>query len=184
MDAINQIVATNLKRVRDEQKLSLDKAAELTGVSKSMLGQIERGESNPTIQTIWKIANGLKVSLTSLIDLEKKETQVVKRSAVKPIPGDEGRIRIYPVFPFDEEKKFEIITLELTPGTHSPSEPHAPGCQEYIMVLEGAMTVKLGDETYRLDEGDAMRYKADQPHAYTMSATSEKMAKACMVITY
>ena len=51
MDNLNLIIANNLKRIRDERKLSLDKVADLTGVSKSMLGQIERGESNPTIST-------------------------------------------------------------------------------------------------------------------------------------
>ena len=68
MEDISQVIAKNLKEIREQRRLSLDRVAELTGVSKSMLGQIERGESNPTIQTVWKMANGLKVSLTALID--------------------------------------------------------------------------------------------------------------------
>ena len=63
MDDINKIVAENLREIRRLRKLSLDGLAELTGVSKSMLGQIEREESNPTLQTLWKIAAGLRVSL-------------------------------------------------------------------------------------------------------------------------
>src|SRR5690554_5668235 len=64
---IDLVIAKNLKAIRESKKLSLEKVAELTGVSKTMIGQIERGESAPTITTIWKIANGLKVSFTSLI---------------------------------------------------------------------------------------------------------------------
>ena len=58
MENFNIVFAKNLKRIREDRKLSLDKVADLTGVSKSMLGQIERGDSNPTITTVWKIANG------------------------------------------------------------------------------------------------------------------------------
>lgn len=60
LENIGHIVAENLKRLREERKLSLDAVAKCSGVSKSMLGQIERGVTNPTISTLWKIANGLK----------------------------------------------------------------------------------------------------------------------------
>lgn len=60
---IHLILANNLKLLREQRKLSLDKVAEMTGISKTMLGQIERGESSPSITTVWKIANGLKLSL-------------------------------------------------------------------------------------------------------------------------
>lgn len=68
MENINLILSKNLKYLRNERKLSLDKLADLTGISKTMLGQIERGESNPSITTVWKIANGLKISFTALIN--------------------------------------------------------------------------------------------------------------------
>ncbi len=60
MDKLNYVIAENLKRLREERKLSLDNVSRLSGVSKSMLGQIERGEVNPTVSTVWKISNGLK----------------------------------------------------------------------------------------------------------------------------
>jgi XRE family transcriptional regulator, regulator of sulfur utilization len=183
MDLINRVMAENLKKMREQRGMSLDRVAELTGVSKSMLGQIERGESNPTIQTVWKIANGLKVSLTAIIDTPVSETVVVKRSD-NPVQGDGGKLRIYPVFPFDAEKRFEVINLELEPGTHSPSEPHAAGTEEFLMVLEGQMTVTVGQETFTLETGDAIRYQADQPHTYSHTDQNNTLTKACMVITY
>lgn len=77
MEEINKIIGRNLKSFRITNKLSLERAAELTGVSKTMIGQIERGESSPTITTIWKIANGLKISFTSLIDNPQPDTKVI-----------------------------------------------------------------------------------------------------------
>ena len=66
MEKLNFVISQNLKRIREDMHWSLDKLSQETGVSKSMLGQIERGESNPTVATVWKISNGLKVSGTPL----------------------------------------------------------------------------------------------------------------------
>ena len=81
---LNEIIAVNLKRLRAERGFSLGKLSELSGVSKVMLSQIEKGESNPTINTLWKIAGGLQVSYTKLIDeqidaplLIRKEESVI-----------------------------------------------------------------------------------------------------------
>ena len=67
MDVTN-IVAANARKLREQKKLTLDAAAAVTGVSRSMLAQIEKGEVNPTISVLWKIANGYKVSFTSLLE--------------------------------------------------------------------------------------------------------------------
>ena len=76
---INNIVAENIKQIRNEKKLTLDAAAELTGVSRSMLAQIEKGDVNPTITVLWKIAVGYKLSFTSL--LEKKVKKYLSSNA-------------------------------------------------------------------------------------------------------
>ena len=60
------IVAKNIRRLREESKLSMDELSKLSGVSKSMLAQIERGEENPTISTLWKLSNGMKVPFDAL----------------------------------------------------------------------------------------------------------------------
>ena len=65
---LNEIIAANLNKLRTERNLSLGQLSGLSGISKVMLSQIEKGETNPTINTIWKIANGLKVPYTELID--------------------------------------------------------------------------------------------------------------------
>ena len=61
MESMNKIVARNVKTLREKSNLSMDQLVRLSGVSKSMLAQIEKGEANPTISTLWKISNGLKV---------------------------------------------------------------------------------------------------------------------------
>ena len=65
---VTTVVSANIKNIREKKKLTLDAAAEITGVSRSMLAQIEKGDVNPTISVLWKIANGYKVSFTSLVE--------------------------------------------------------------------------------------------------------------------
>lgn len=75
MKNLNSIIGSKLKEIRNKRELSLDEAAKLTGVSKAMLGQIERGQSNPTVSTLWKISTGLKVSFSFFIDEEQDELE-------------------------------------------------------------------------------------------------------------
>lgn len=182
VEDIGTIVANNLKGIRKDRKLSLDKVAELTDVSKSMLGQIERGESNPTIHTIWKIANGLKVSLTSLIVAKKLEILLVRKEDISPIIEDRGKFRLYPMFPFDDERRFEILNIEIDPGSLSTSEPHEENTIEHLTVHEGELTLRINEEEYKIKAGDGIRYFADQKHSY--GNLTEEMIKLSMVIYY
>lgn len=179
---LNAIISSNLRRIREEGGLSLDKVAKLTGVSKSMLGQIERGESNPTITTVWKIANGLKISFTSLMDESVPDAVIVSKEDVEPMEEDNGRYRLYPFFPYEEGRRFEVYKVEIEKGGYLGAEPHGSGTEEFITVFSGEITVKVGDDEYTVEEGNAIRFKADRPHSYHNSGMT--LAKAGMVINY
>lgn len=182
MENINLALAKNLKAIREQKKLSLDKVADLTGVSKTMLGQIERGESNPTVNTVWKIANGLKISFTALIYDPLPDTVVVSRSEVQPLAEDHGKFRIYPYFPFEDGRRFEVYTLEIDRGGYLSSEPHTEGTEEFITVFEGQMTIRFNQEEFTVESGGCIRFKADRPHGYHNSGTD--LVRASMVIYY
>ncbi len=182
MDDLNLLVAQNLKKIREEKKLSLDKLAELTGVSKSMLGQIERGESSPTIATVWKISNGLKVSFTTLINNPQPDTSLVRREAIHPMVEDGGRYRLYPYFPVEDGRRFEVYSIEIEPGGSLSAEAHAEGTHEFLTVFGGELTLSVGGQDYRVGKGDAIRFRADRPHTYR--STSEKLTRINLVIYY
>ena len=90
MDVTN-VVARNVKSIREHKKLTLDAAAAATGVSRSMLAQIEKGEVNPTISVLWKIANGYKVSFTCLIEDRAAAVSVIRQQNMAPLSEDDGR---------------------------------------------------------------------------------------------
>ncbi|WP_025681769.1 helix-turn-helix domain-containing protein [Paenibacillus massiliensis] len=182
MENINAIIAENVKKIRADKKLSLEKVAELTGVSKTMIGQIERGESTPTITTIWKIANGLKISFSSLIHQPQPDTTIVKRKDIRPLLEDGGRYRVYSMFSFDEERRSEVYNVEIDSGGSLDASGHIEGTEEWITVFDGELSLSVGNEEYTLHAGDAIRFKADRPHTYHNSGQS--MTRLSMILNY
>ena len=171
MDSLNAFVAQSLRRHRQERGWSLDRAAAQTGVSKAMLGQIERGESSPTLATLWKIASGFGLSLSSLLEpAQAVQPRLVKRSAheLRHQPTRDAML-VAPLFPFDPRLKFEMYELTLPPGYCRESEPHAPGVYEHVIVVAGRMELLAEAQWHPLQSGEAMAFAADSPHGYRNS---------------
>lgn len=166
VETISRIVAENLRRLREERKLSLDAVAKSSGVSKSMLGQIERGVTSPTVSTLWKIAYGLKISFMALLAKPEMDMEIVERDEAGPFLEDEGRYRLYVMFPFDTARKFEMFAVELDAGARFDAAPHQEGTQEFITVFEGTLTLGLNGEQQNIPAGDAVHFRADRPHVY------------------
>lgn len=181
MDVTNT-VANNAKQIRKQKKLTLDAAAEATGVSRSMLAQIEKGEVNPTISVLWKIANGYKVSFTSLLEESGEPVSIVRQTGIRPLYEDGGRYVNYPVFPFDEKKLFEIYRIAIEQGGSLSAQPHLKGTEEYITVFSGQVEIEVAEQKFLLAEGDAIRFCADVPHTYRN--TGEGRAQLSMLIYY
>jgi len=166
MKDLNLIIGNKLKDIRNKRNLSLDEVAKLTGVSKAMLGQIERGKSNPTVSTLWKIATGLKVSFSLFIDENQDDLKVIDKNDISPIIEDNNRMKLYPIFPFDSNKGFEIFTIELEPDCNHISTPHNDGVEEYIIVTEGKIEMDINGEKFILQKDNSIRFMANKPHSY------------------
>ncbi|GAB6106574.1 helix-turn-helix domain-containing protein [Fusibacter bizertensis] len=182
MDNLSRIISENLKRVREEKKISLDAVAKLSGVSKSMLGQIERCEVNPTVSTMWKIANGLKVSFSEFVNHTETNVELISIDQLEPLIEDDGRVRIYPTFSFDSTRRFEIYSVEFQKNGYLSTEPHLQGTQEFITVFSGELTVTVGEKSFVVEVGKAIRFKADEPHSYKNTGDSNCVLD--MVIFY
>ena len=166
LNVMNQIVAYNIKYLREKNKLSLDELSKLSGVSKSMLAQIERGEGNPTLSTLWKISNGMKVPFDALTVRPKASYVIVKTSEIQPLLEDEGRVKNYPIFPDDENRRFAVYYLELEPSSYWQSEPHLRGTMEFITVFSGTMEIEAADKRFIVTKGESIRFKGDTVHSY------------------
>ena len=143
-------------------------ASQKTGVSKAMLGQIERGESSPTIATLWKIASGFEVSFSYFLeDIHPVDSTLMHRSGgLQQIHVQDDKIRVMPLFTYDKPLNFEVFIIELLPGCEHLSPPHQNGVIEHVIVASGTMEVLVNNTWHRLKQREGLRFKADNPHGY------------------
>ena len=179
---VASVLAANARAIREEKKLTLDAAAAATGVSRSMLAQIEKGEVNPTISVLWKMANGYKVSFTSLVERPSDPVRLVRREELTPLTEDGGRYLNYPIFPFDEGTLFETYRIVIKSGGALAAQPHLAGAEEYITVFAGELELTVGEERFTLEKGDSIRFRADAAHRYRNPGTEE--TELSMLIFY
>lgn len=162
----NQIAAT-LKVARARRGWSLTQTAAKTGVSKAMLGQIERGESNPTVAVLWKIASGLNMAFSAFCPTPDPAQGGMRRTGVPtPVSAGETAMRVAPLFPYDARLGFEMLVVDVVPGGASASSPHAPGVIEHVIVVSGQLELEINGVRHLLAVGDGIRFAADCPHAY------------------
>ena len=165
MTDLNTIIGENIKQLRHRRDLTLDQVAALTGVSKSMIGQIERGNSAPTVTTLWKICNGLKVSFSSLMEACERESTVVSRASLTPLVR-KNVYRLFNYIPFNFKRKFEAFRMELLPGARHASEAHGDALEEFVYVTDGEAILETGETRHHLKANDMLRFNADQAHTY------------------
>jgi transcriptional regulator with XRE-family HTH domain len=166
-DELTATVGRNLRRHRVRRGLSLEKLATASGVSRSMLGQIELGQSAPTIKTLWRIAGALELPFAALMaDSGRSGTRVLTVAESKTLTSQEGTFTSRALFPFDGERKVEFYQLTLAPRSAEHADSHSPGTVENLVVAEGELDLTVGDERHHLGKDDSIVFEADVPHIY------------------
>lgn len=146
--------------------LSLSDVALRTGVSKTMLSQIERSESVPTLATVWKIANGLKIKFETLLDYTSKEYSVIDIEEMTPLKDDNEHFLIYCIFPFSPLTGFECFYGIIKPGAHYPAVDHRNSTKEHLVITQGEIDLVVGSNTYHLKAGCAIEFDPREDHTY------------------
>lgn len=182
MKELSQIVADNQRRLRSERGLSLEALARISDVSKTRLSQIERGEANPSMATLWQIANALGVVFSELVTPHEPESHLRRREDAPPVTTDDGRCRTYMLFPFESTYGFEYYASEFDPDGTVAAEPHPAGTQETITMMRGELQISTSAETVTLRPGDVFRFLADQEHVYTNMGPEQ--AEFLMIVAY
>lgn len=152
-----------IKRLRQQRGWSLDRAAQSTGVSKAMLGQIERGESSPTLNTLWKIARGYEVPFSELMAPMIGAEGSGPSASLEPAGGG---LSVRTLVPYDGAMQAELLELTLAPGHLRTSQPHETGVIEHVIVVQGALSVEVDGQWQALTAGEVFKFTADRPHSY------------------
>ncbi|MBR0151654.1 MAG: helix-turn-helix transcriptional regulator [Synergistaceae bacterium] len=161
-EQITRTIGVNLKRARLERGFSLDEVSSRSTVSKSMLSDIERGRKCPTVAVLYKICEGINISLPSLLKAPEKIVEVVKSKKLVR----KGEFNIQHMFRYDIETSMEITKAKLDPHTELTTDSHGNGVWEYVLVIEGVFTLVLDGETYDVKKGEAVKFLANRKHTY------------------
>lgn len=180
-------VGATIQVIRTEQKLSLDALSKRSGVSKSMLSQIERNLTNPTVAILWKLANALNVSVAEILALDEKapvppSISLTPAHSTPVIKNVDGTCELRILGPVDLAGKVEWYELTIQPSGILASDPHEKGSKEHLTVLAGQLIVKAGTAEQKLKLGDTARYSGDIHHSITNPGKTA--ATALMVIEY
>lgn len=157
-------LAERLRQARKVRGLSLDAASRLSGVSKSMVSQIERGESSPTVAVLWNLTQALGVDFAGLM-AGPGEIDVIHADQAPVLSRGGVRIRI--LSPAEAVGRHEVYDLHFAAGASLDSDPHAAGAREHLTVIDGHLALRSGKANASLSAGDTARYAADCPHAIT-----------------
>ena len=176
-------VGKNLHRLRSDRGLSLERLAQASGVSRAMLGQVELGQSAPTINVLWKIARALDVPFSALISSSApRGSRVLRAAQSKKLMSHDGTFVSRALFPFDAPRRVEFYELRFAPRAVELADPHPAGTTENLVVTAGKLEVEAGGERHALEAGDAIFFEADAPHAYRNPGGKE--ALVYLVMTY
>lgn len=130
--------------------MSLEQAAEQTGVSKSMLAQIEKGTANPSLGVLGKITSGLRIEFQRLIETPREDFCLVKPEALVPTKEIEGQYRVWTCFPYEDTRLVEIYRIDVEPGGVYMSGAHGENTREYLTVTDGELTVECRGHVQRI----------------------------------
>ena len=161
-------LGARIRLLRQQRRLTLDALAERSGVSRAMLSKIERGENNPTLVVVVKVALGLGVTTSQLIGVEERREVVLVPKERRMVFRDQDtgfeRQLLFPTF---EGNSIEFVRHVLPPGVTSGDMPaHKRGAEKYIVVERGRLKVVLPRAAYVLTEGDALYFECDVAHRF------------------
>ena len=177
-------IGPRIKAVRQERKLTLEKLAEISNISKSLLSDIERGKANPTIATLWSLTGALGLSLSDLVNNPSQSARdpvIFVTSYNTPQLGSlDGQCSLRILSPMDQAGRMEWYLLEFVGKGELRSDPHTPGTKEHLTVLSGHLTVESLGRKIDAAPGDTVRYPGDVDHVIINNA--EVPASAVLVV--
>jgi transcriptional regulator with XRE-family HTH domain len=184
-EAINENLGKRVKKLRGDRGWSLEELASASGVSRSMLSEIEREKANPTLTVTFRIARAFGLTLQELIESAEasaSKIQVIRASDRAQVFRSDKQHEIRTLSPLNLEKDVEFYEVTLRPGGALRSQPHFEGTREFLTVEEGSVRIESDQDTDELTKGDSGTYRADVAHAIVNTGKAD--ALVFLVVIY
>ena len=180
---LDQRIAERVRNLRSARGLTLEALADRSGVSRSMISLIERGEISPTAVLLERLATGLNVPLAALFDVPSASREPIARRADQPRWRDpaSGYIRRN-VSPAGFPTPIQIVEVEFPRGARVAFDTGVRDSRvhQQVWILEGAIEVTVGDDHHELEKGDCLAFVLDRP--VTFGNPTNKAARYAVVI--
>ena len=159
-------VGQEIQRLRLQHNLTLDQLASKSGVSKSILSQIERDRSNPTLSTIWRITKALESPLEEVLAAKEgaKYFEKLSQNATPEVISEDGNFRLRILGTLNSVSTVQWYEFTAEPGAELASEAHGTGSLESVTLCTGNLSVVVGEETEDVCTGETLRFRTDVPH--------------------
>ena len=182
--ALSGQLGKTVQRLRKAYNLSLSELSEQSGVAKSIISQMERNETNPTLATIWRLAQALDVSIERVLQGSEDEPFVGKSSkADTPIlVSDDGRCRLAIIGWIKTVEWLQWYDYTADPGGVLESEAHQRGSIECLSVLQGELEVEVAGALDVARAGETLRYRCDRPHVIRNRGTAPAHATMLCIL--
>lgn len=184
-EAIGEFVGRRVKKLRQDRGWSLEELAATSGVSRSMLSEIERERANPTLTVTFRIARAFGMTLQELIgeaEAPASNIQVIRAGDRAQVFRSDKQCEIRTLSPLNLEKDVEFYELSLRPGGALRSQPHFEGTREFLTVEQGSVRIESDTSFEQLGKGDSGTYRVDVPHAIINTGTKD--ALVFLVVIY
>jgi transcriptional regulator with XRE-family HTH domain len=184
-EAINENLGKRVKKLRGDRGWSLEELASVSGVSRSMLSEIEREKANPTLTVTFRIARAFGLTLQELIESAEasaSKIQIIRASDRAQVFRSDKQHEIRTLSPLNLEKDVEFYEVRLRPGGALRSQPHFEGTREFLTVEEGSVRIESDQDTDELTKGDSGTYRADVAHAIVNTGKAD--ALVFLVVIY
>jgi len=181
---VGRQISENVRSIRKRKGWTLEQLAAASGVSRSMLSQIERNRANPTVASVYRIAQAFGLSLSAMVeDAEDADgIEIVRGSDRTYHYRLDRKCRWRTLSPLHLEKDLEFHELQLKPGGVLRSSAHFKGTREFLTVERGEVRVTTGDQSCELAKGDSAYYPADRSHTVLNIGTDD--AVMFLVVAY
>ncbi len=184
VDPISGQISQRVKLLRQQRGWSLEQLATASGVSKSMLSQIERNQANPTLAVTCKIAQAFGMSLAEFVEMPSASSaiHVIRADDREHLYRSDEAVEIRTLSPLNLEKDVEFYQVRLKAGGALKSAAHYQGTREFLTVEQGKVRVQSSNDSAELAKGDSTTYRADVPHAIENVGKGE--ATVFLVVIY
>ena len=155
-----------IQRLRKAYNLSLGELSEQSGVAKSIICQIEKNETNPTLSTIWRLSQALGASVDEVLKSEQAPEFVEKsgKAAIPVLTSQDGLCKLAIIGWLKTVEWIQWYDFTAQPGGVLESEPHQRGSVENLSVLKGMLEVTVGETIKTASAGETLRYRGDFIH--------------------